>query len=127
MNESQMKKLLNVFLLITSLFGYLEWGQDQSSFLFQVEADLFVKLTESASSLAHPLILLPLSGQILLLITVFQKTPNRIMTLVGLACLSTIMIVIFIVGCIGGNFKVILSTLPFLICGIFVIRANWKR
>ena len=37
-------KLLNIGLILTSLIGYLEWGTDQSMFLFQGEWDVLTKL-----------------------------------------------------------------------------------
>jgi hypothetical protein len=34
------QKLLNLGLIITSLFGHLEWGKDHKMFLFQMEAEI---------------------------------------------------------------------------------------
>ncbi len=36
-------KILNFLLLITSLIGYLEWGNGQHTFLFQAEVDIIAK------------------------------------------------------------------------------------
>ncbi|MBL7712301.1 MAG: hypothetical protein JNL13_07560 [Chitinophagaceae bacterium] len=120
-----MKKLLNTGLLLSSLIGYLEWGTDQRSFLFQVECTLFFQ--PACDSLGHPFILLPLIGQALLLITLFQKTPSRYLSLIGLALLSLIMLFLFVIGIMSGNVLIAGSTLPFIACGIFVLRAHRKR
>lgn len=66
-------KILNLLLILTSLIGYLEWGKDASVFFFQAEAQILSKLFTDTQSVLHPLILLPLAGQLLLLITLFQK------------------------------------------------------
>lgn len=66
-------KILNALLIVTSLLGYLEWSGDSYTFLFQAEAEILHKLFTNPSSVVHPFILLPLIGQILLLITLFQN------------------------------------------------------
>lgn len=66
-------KLLNFLLIVTSLLGYLEWGGDNHIFLFKAEAEILSKLFTDPLSVLHPFTLLPLAGQIILLITLFQK------------------------------------------------------
>jgi hypothetical protein len=119
------KKSLNLCLLLSSLIGYLEWGTDQRCFLFQVECTVFFQ--KSADSLSHPFILLPLIGQILLLVTLFQKTPSRTLTLAGLACLSLIMLFLLVIGIMSAKLLIAASALPFILTGIFVLRAHTKR
>ncbi len=66
-------KLLNIILIITSLFGYLEWGQDNTSFLFEVEYLVLKNIFTTVESVLHPFILIPLFGQIILFFTIFLK------------------------------------------------------
>lgn len=120
-----MKKTLNVLLILTSLFGYIEWGKDQHSFLFQMEYEIVFGASRAASNFTHPAILIPLLGQLIILFTIFQKTPNRWLTFLGLACLSTIMLLIFVAGIASLNYRIILSAIPFLVTAIFVLRYNW--
>lgn len=115
-------KLLTTLLLVTSLFGYLEWGGGHRSFLFQVEGEVLAKLISGPASVAHPLVLLPLLGQVLLLITIFQRRPNQLLTYVGMACLALLLLFIFVVGVLGGNAKITFSTLPFLVVAVLAIR-----
>lgn len=115
-------KLLNLGLLLTSLIGYLEWGNDQHLFLFQGELDLLSKLFQDPLSVLHPLILLPLFGQVALIITLFQKQPGKKLTLFGLGGMGILLLVIFLAGVFGPNFKVIFSTLPFFAMGIVTVR-----
>jgi hypothetical protein len=47
------RKPFNLGLLLTSLIGYLDWGGNNSTFLFQAEADVLSKLfTEPGSVIA---------------------------------------------------------------------------
>ena len=114
-------KILNALLIITSLLGYLEWGGGNNILLFQGEADIILKLFTNPKSVAHPFILMPLLGQLLLLFTVFQKTPNRILTYIGIGSLGLLLGFMFIIGIISMNFKILLSTIPFLITAIYTV------
>ncbi len=120
-----MKKILNLCLLFSSLLGYLEWGGGQHSFLGQAEYELLFG-SSTTDNFAHPFVLIPLAGQLLLFITLFQKTPSRILTYTGLASLSLLLLFIFAIGIMGMNFKMIASVIPFIVFGILVIRYNRK-
>lgn len=120
-------RLLSIGLLITSLFGYLEWGKEQRSFLFQVEYDLFFGAPQGADSFQHPFVFLPLLGQVLLLISIFQSTPNRLLVLSGMACISVLMLMIFIVGILSANVAIAGSSIPFLFLAVVVMRTKWRR
>lgn len=126
-NSSHFKKLLNFGLLIFFLVGYLEWGQTESTYIFRGELDVLQKLFTDPMSVLHPLILIPFGGQLILLFTIFQNTPSRRLTLIGLACLSILILVIFLIGVMGLNFKMLGSTLPFIITGILVLKYNRKK
>ncbi|MBK6823495.1 MAG: hypothetical protein IPG87_11065 [Saprospiraceae bacterium] len=108
-------KILNLLLIVTSLFGYLEWGGNNSILLFQAEADIISKLFTDPTSVIHPFILLPLVGQILLLVSVFQNKPSHLLTYIGMACLALLLGFMFVIGILSLNYKIIFSTLPFLV------------
>lgn len=116
-----MKKLLTFLLILTFHFGYLEWGENNSSFIFEAEAEIFKKVGSDVLSAVHPLTVIPLIGIILLIITLFQPQPNKRLTFIGLACLGILMAVILLVGILGLNYKVVLSVIPFWIVAIFLI------
>lgn len=120
-----MKKLLNLCLLLSSLLGYLEWGGGQHSFLGQAEYDLLFG-SKGAENFAHPFVLIPLAGQLLLFITLLQKTPSRILTYIALASLSLLLLFIFFIGIMGMNIKMIASVIPFIVFGVLVIKYNRK-
>lgn len=114
-------KILNFLLIFTSLFGYLEWGNNNSSFLFQMEYLILTQIFTDIKSVIHPFILLPLFGQLLILITLFQKRPGKVLIFVGIACLGLLLGLMFFIGILGMNLKIIASTLPFILTAIFTI------
>jgi uncharacterized membrane protein len=121
-----MKNLLNFCLLLTSFIGYLEWGHDSSTFLFQAEYDILFGGAVTKNTLTHPAIFIPLLGQLLLLFTLFQKRPSKVLTLIALICLGMLMIFLFAIGIMALNFKIAISAVPFLVTGFFVLRYNRK-
>lgn len=122
-----MRKLLNACLLLTSLIGYLEWGKGMHAFLFEVEYQLLFVKTPDKQAFMHPFVLVPIVGQLLLLFTLFQKVPSRWVSMGGLLCLSLIMVLIFIIGIMGMNIRILLSAVPFIVTGIWVIWYNRKH
>jgi cobalamin biosynthesis protein CobD/CbiB len=114
-------KILNVLLIITSLIGYLEWSGDSSSFLFQAEAAIFPKLFSDPKSVLHPFTVIPFLGQLLLILTLFQKNPNRLLTYTGVFALGFLMVFLFVIGIISMNIKIIASTVPFLIVSVVTL------
>jgi hypothetical protein len=115
-------KLFNILLIITSLFGYLEWSGDSSAFLFQAEGEVISKLFTDPASLAHPFVVLPLLGQFILVYTLFQKRPNKLLTYISIGGLGILLGFMFIVGLMSANYKIVISTLPFLIVSVFAVR-----
>lgn len=115
-------KLFNLVLILTSLIGYLEWGKGQCSFLVQMEYEVFSKLVSDPLSVLHPLIILPFAGQLFLLFTLFQKKPGKIFSYLGLAGIGILIVLMFFIGIISLNYKIILSTLPFLVTAFLTIR-----
>ena len=73
-------------------------------------------------SIAHPMVLLPLLGQVLLLITLFQKRPSKTLTYLGMACLGILLGLMFFIGLIEMHIKILGSTLPFLLTCFLIIR-----
>ncbi|MGD9563476.1 MAG: hypothetical protein AB7F88_15765 [Pyrinomonadaceae bacterium] len=115
------RKILNGLLILTSLFGYLEWGTDQRMFLFQGEWEVLGRIISDPVSAAHPFTLLPLLGQVLLLVTLFQREPSKWLTFIGLGCLSLLLVFMFLIGLLSFNFKILLSTLPFVVTAVLTI------
>jgi hypothetical protein len=122
-----MLKTLNFLLILTSLFGYLEWGQDNSAFLWQAELDVLSKLIAAPGDVVHPFTMLPLAGQLLLLITLFQRKPGKFLTYAGMAGIGVLLVFMFLIGLMSLNFKIALSVLPFLVVSVLVVYFRAKR
>ncbi len=120
-------KFLNILLIIFSLFGYLECGKDNKSFLFQEEYEVLCKLFSNSESVIHPFIIIPLLGQILLLVTLFQKRPGKILTYISIACLGLLLGFMFFIGILGMRFKILISTIPFLVTSIYTLTLSKSR
>ena len=107
-------KILNILLVVTSLFGYLEWGKNNNAFLYEVEYDVLNKLFTNPQSVVHPFTVIPLFGQLLLLITLISNKPNKYLTYGCMLCLGILLVFIAIIGAISLNIKILISTIPFL-------------
>ncbi|MCF6130436.1 hypothetical protein L1S35_12190 [Flavobacterium sp. AS60] len=115
-------KILNLLLILTSLLGFLEWGKTNHLFLFQAEAEIILKMFTNPSSVMHPFVLLPLFGQLLLLGTLFQQRPNRMLTFIGIASLALLLVFMFVIGALSLNLKIIGPTIPFLVTAVLTVR-----
>lgn len=120
-------KYLHLSLILASLLGYLQWGGDNHMFLFQAEWDLLKKAIEEPASVLHPFTVLPFIGQLILLINLFQKQPSKRLTLIGIAFLGMLLGLLFIIGVMTLDFKILFSTLPFLILAALTIREVRKK
>ncbi|WP_343632802.1 hypothetical protein [Fluviicola sp.] len=114
-------KILNFLLIVTSLVGYLEWSGNSSSFLFQAEAEIFSKLVADPQAVLHPFTIIPFLGQVLLVFTLFQKKPSKILTYAGILALGFLMVFMLVIGLFSMNWKIIVSTIPFLVVAVVTI------
>ena len=120
-------KLLNLGLILSSFIGYLEWGSDQSDMLIFMEWDLLSILVTDPLSALHPFTILPMLGQILLLITLFQKEPSRKLTYIGMGCLALLLLMVLLVGFLSMKLMIIASALPFVVIGILTVLHHRKK
>jgi hypothetical protein len=119
-------KILNTLLLLASLIGYLEWSGNNHLFIFEAEREIILKLFTDANSVIHPLIIIPIGGQILLVLTLFQKKANKIMTHLSIAMLGCLLYFMLFIGLMSFNYKIIISTLPFLFISIAIVRRFYQ-
>lgn len=119
------KRVVNGLVIITFLLGYMEWGTDNKAFIFQAVAALFTSIPNDFYGLLNPFVLIPFAGIIMLAITLFQLSPNRKLSVIGLACLGVLIVFLFFIGLLSGNYKIILSTIPFLTVAALSLRLNW--
>jgi hypothetical protein len=119
-------KILNTLLILSSLIGYLEWSGNNRLFIFEAEREIILKLFTDTNSVIHPLIIIPIGGQILLVLTLFQKKANKTMTYISIAMLGCLLYFMLFIGLMSLNYKIIISTLPFLFTSILIIRRFYQ-
>jgi hypothetical protein len=122
MAPSTKTKILISLLIVTSLFGHLEWGQGNQMFLFQAEAEIFTKFFDDPLSVLHPLTVLPLLGQLILLFTLFQKQPGKVLIYIGIGCLGILLALLLFIGIIDLNYSILFSAVPFFVVAFFTFR-----
>ena len=113
-----MKKLFSLSLLVSFQFCYLEWAYN-SAFIFQLQWEIILKALDTPLELIHPAILLPLAGEILLLITLLQKNAAKKLITLAIFFLGVLVMFILFIGIFISSLKVIGSTLPFLTLSVF--------
>jgi hypothetical protein len=114
MPGGHIQRLINGAIVLGSLLPYLEWGGGNAALLGQMEYTLLFGGETSPETFLHPMVALPLAGQLLVLIPVFQHTPSRRMTTIGVMLLSLLIGLVIIGGVLTMNGRSLLSTVPFV-------------
>ncbi len=115
------QKTINLLLILSSLLGYLEWGGGNHLFLLQAEGELLRKMFSDPTSVIHPFTIMPLAGQIILAITLFQKTPSKVLTFIGIGCIILLFLLMLFIGISTKNLKIFSSTIPFIFLSVLTI------
>ncbi|WP_353169912.1 hypothetical protein [Flavobacterium sp.] len=118
-------KILNFLLIIFSLIGYLEWSGNNHTFLFEAEIEILSKLF--VKPVIHPFIILPIISQFLLLVTLFQKSASKKLTYISIFGLGLLVYFLLFVGLISLNYKIVISTIPFVLLTILTILYHKKQ
>ncbi len=121
-----MNRIINLGLLIAFQFCYLEWP-NHAMFVCQAEMEIFSKTASLFDNLTHPIILLGLITQIVLLTAVFYEKLNKKLNNIAVLLLSILVLFFFLIGILGWNYKIMASTIPFLIlAGIYFTKFRKK-
>ena len=108
-------------IVLSSLFVFLEWGDQEQAFLWEAEWTVLRKTFTNFKDFLHPFVGLPLAGQIILIIQAFKEQPSKLWVYIGIGAMAILVIFITFVGILALNFKIILSTLPFLILSVLLL------
>ena len=106
-------KTIKILLLISFFFCYLEWGNNKSAFIFNIVPTLFFE-NFSVGNFFHPIILLSLISVIIIIYSLFKKI-NLIIEKTLFILLTFLVLFFLFIGVISLHYKVVISTLPFLI------------
>lgn len=107
-------KLLLLALFFSTFIGRLEWGTDQQSFLGQLELEILSKLWADPASVMHPFVILPLFGQLLLLVIILRRVSPYWLMILAVGGVGLLYLFLFFIGIIGLRWTILLSTVPFL-------------
>jgi hypothetical protein len=107
-----LKKII-LGLFISSFIGYLEWG-NQKTILGIIEYQLLFEKSFAQETFLHPFVIIPLMGQIALLFMFFAEHPRFWSVLLAASGVGLLFLMLLLVGIISTNFKIIISTLPYL-------------
>nr|WP_293837643.1 hypothetical protein [uncultured Arsenicibacter sp.] len=121
------RTLLLVLLALTPLTGYLEWGRGYHQFLWESELDIIRKLLSDPLSVLHPFVLLPMAGQLLLLIAAFRPGSPRWLIWLGIGSIGLLLYFMAIIGLLSLNMRILLSTLPFIAASVLAFRELRKE
>ena len=116
-------KFLTLGVIISSLFGYLEWGRGNHQFLFETEWLVLQKIGTDPLSVLHPFVVLPLIGQIILFVLLFMKNPPKKWIIAGVTFIALLLGFIAIVGVLAFNYKIIISVIPFFVASGILLKS----
>lgn len=120
----QKYRIYHLCLILFSLIGYLEWGGGQKSFIVEVEIDILTKLFTDIKSILHPFVILPFIGQLILITTFIIKSSKVKLIHTGAIAIGLLYVLIFFIGCISLNLKILASSLPYLASYVMYIRSK---
>ena len=109
-----MRRFVNLLMLIAFQIGYMEWPPHNSMFVFQAQYEIFSKTDRLLTNLFHPIILLGLLAQIILLIGAFLPNLNKKINTIGIIGLGLLMLLFLLISILSKNLKMFLATLPYL-------------
>lgn len=109
---SLLKKII-LGLFLSSFIGYLEWGK-MSSYIGEIEYGLLLQINDSLEAFLHPFILMPLLGQLCLLILLLIRKPKFSWVVIVSIGIVLLFLLILLAGLLSRNLKMIFSTLPYL-------------
>ncbi|MEK8180842.1 hypothetical protein WMW71_10875 [Flavobacterium buctense] len=121
---SLFKKII-LGLFLSSFIGYLEWGKE-SEFMGEIEFDLLFKMSDSPEIFLHPFILLPLLGQIILLVSLLVPKPKFWLVLLASTGIALLFLMLLFIGLLNWNPKITLFALPFIAFYGFLITRRKK-
>ncbi len=110
---------------------HLEWGGNNSDYLVAMEIKVLSGAVSGADLFLHPMILLPLLGQLMVLMALIHPHRLRMLAITGQVMLSLLVGLIFLSGLLRPHLLVAISTIPFLASSVlFYIayrKVEWRK
>lgn len=121
-----MRRLLNFLLFLSFQICYLEWPPHNSIFVFQAIFEIFSKTENLVDNFTHPIILLGLLTQLLLLLGALNPIMNKKINAIGILLLSLLVLLFLLISILSLNLKMFLATLPYLSIMVYFFW-NYKK
>lgn len=121
-----MRRFLNFLLFLSFQICYLEWPPHNSIFVFQAIFELFSKTENLVDNFTHPIILLGLLTQLLLLLGALNPKMNKKINAIGILLLSLLVLLFLLISIISLDLKMFLATLPYLSITVYFFW-NYKK
>ena len=121
-----MRKLFNISLLLAFLLCYTEWGKGQSMFIGGAVVELLFRKPR-LENILHPVILCGLTGLLLFLFCAFSNRSVKWINHLAVIACGLVVLLFLVVGLADKNWKIILSTLPYLAIATFYFVRNPYR
>lgn len=121
-----MRRYLNFLLFLSFQICYLEWPPHNSIFVFQAIFELFSKTENLVDNFTHPIILLGLITQLLLLLGALNPKMNKKINAIGILLLSLLVLFFLLISILSLNLKMFLATLPYLSITVYFFW-NYKK
>lgn len=116
------RRIINLVLIISFQFCYLQWPPNNSMFIFQVEHEIISKSENLISNITHPLIITGIFAQMMLILGILFSNFNKKWNSLGVILLGTIVLLILLVGILSLKFKIISSTIPYSLVSIYYFK-----
>lgn len=113
--------------ILGSLLGYLEWSGGNSAFMFEGELEVIQQFIHNPKNAIHPFTVLPLLGQLLLLLVLVWKKYEKWLLYFGILGIGTLYSFILLIGLMLLSWKIVLSIIPFFFFAIWTLRFYRKQ
>lgn len=117
-----MKRLAALSLFLSFFVCYMEWPPDNSAFVGEMAYQILFQRDDHTDTLLHPMILLPFLGLLLVLYAALRKEPDKRVIFTAMALMGVLVLLLLAIGIMGGNAKIVLSTLPFIGASVWCFR-----
>lgn len=115
---------LSISIFLCSLLPYLEWGGNNQAHIYELELDVIRKLISSPTEALHPFTILPLIGQLFILISIFINKRKLILLKTGVVLILLLIAFIFSIGIMNLNLKMIAFSTPYILLSIVILKSR---
>lgn len=117
------KQVCAAGLFISFFLGYLEWGTDSAAFVYEGFIEVISNSKGLKSNFTHPLIVLPLIGEIIFILGAFNSRLQNKWLIGALVLTGLLYVMILLAGLLSMKPTIILSTVPYILFAIGLVRA----